>query len=72
MSKPLWVRHDVTIAIHERVLADYGGQSGIHDAGLLESALARPQQIHAYDAPILPLSPRCMLAGSSVTTLYGQ
>ena len=53
MIKPLWVRRDVAIAIHERVLADYGGQSGIRDTGLLESALARPQQIHAYDDPDL-------------------
>ncbi len=53
MSKPLWVRHDVTIAIHERILADYGDQTGIRDSGLLESALARPQHIHAYDDPDL-------------------
>ena len=53
MSEPRWVRHDVAIAIHERVLADYGGQSGIRDSGLLESALARPQHIHAHDNPDL-------------------
>jgi death-on-curing protein len=51
MSKPLWIRHDIAIAIHERLLADYGGQAGIRDFGLLKSALARPQHIHAYDAP---------------------
>ena len=48
MSEIVWVRHDVTIAIHERVLAEHGGQSGIRDLGLLESALARPQQMLAY------------------------
>jgi death-on-curing protein len=53
MSKPLWVRHDIAIAIHERVLADYGGQSGIRDSGLLESALARPQHSYTYDDPDL-------------------
>ncbi len=53
MTKPVWIREDVTIAIHERVLADHGGESGIRDRGLLESALARPQQIHAYDDPDL-------------------
>ncbi len=53
MREPVWVREDLTIAIHERVLADHGGESGIRDRGLLESALARPQQIHAYDDPDL-------------------
>ncbi len=53
MTKPVWIREDVTIAIHERLLADHGGESGIRDRGLLESALARPQQIHAYDDPDL-------------------
>jgi len=46
-----WLRQDVVIAIHERVLADHGGQSGIRDPGLLDSALARPRQIFAYDQP---------------------
>ena len=53
MKEPVWVRQDVIIAVHERVLADHGGESGIRDRGLLESALARPQQIHAYDNPDL-------------------
>jgi len=53
MSEPVWVTQDVVIAIHERLLADHGGPSGIRDPGLLESALARAQQIHAYDDPDL-------------------
>ncbi len=53
MSEPTWVRQDIAIAIHERVLADHGGESGIRDSGLLESALARPKQIHAYGDPDL-------------------
>lgn len=53
MNEPVWVRQDVIIATHERVLADHGGESGIRDPGLLESALARPQQIHAYGDPDL-------------------
>jgi len=38
-------------AIHERQLAEHGGLSGILDNGRLESALSRPQNIAAYDAP---------------------
>jgi death-on-curing protein len=36
------------MAIHEEQLAEHGGSAGVRDRGLLESALARPRQIHAY------------------------
>ena len=49
MKQYIWLRQDVVIAVHERVTADHGGVSGIRDLGLLESALARPKQILAYD-----------------------
>jgi death-on-curing protein len=48
MKEPVWIRQDVVIAVHERLLADHGGPSGLRDPGLLESALARPRQILAY------------------------
>lgn len=63
MSEPVWVRHDVVIAIHERVLADHGGESGIRDPGLLESALARPKQIQAYNDPDLATLAAAYAAG---------
>ncbi len=34
---------DEALAIHERILEAFGGPSGVRDAGLLESALFRPQ-----------------------------
>jgi death on curing protein len=47
-----WVDEETALAIHERQLAEHGGLSGVRDAGLLSSALARPQQLAAYgDAP---------------------
>jgi death-on-curing protein len=36
------------MAIHDRLLAVHGGAPGLRDRGLLQSALARPQQHHAY------------------------
>ena len=36
------------LAIHDRLLALDGGAAGVRDEGLLQSALARPQQLHAY------------------------
>ncbi len=48
MKEPIWIRRDLLVVIHERLLAEHGGAPGIRDHGLLESALARPQQIFAY------------------------
>jgi len=38
------------LAIHDRLLAVHGGAAGLRDRGLLQSALARPRQHHAYAA----------------------
>jgi death-on-curing protein len=35
----------------DRQIAEHGGTSGVRDEGLLESALARPQQLHVYGDP---------------------
>lgn len=48
MEAPAWVREDVVLAIHRRQLAEHGGGEGIRDPGLLDSALARPQNLLAY------------------------
>jgi death-on-curing protein len=47
----VWLEKSLVLAIHERQLAEHGGTSGVRDEGLLESALARPQQLHAYGDP---------------------
>ncbi|OOG55907.1 death-on-curing protein [Rhodanobacter sp. B05] len=46
-----WIEKQLAIAIHERQLAEHGGGSGVRDESLLDSALARPQQLHAYGDP---------------------
>lgn len=45
------MERDLVLAIHDRQLAEHGGSSGLRDNGLLESALARPQQLYAYGEP---------------------
>ena len=44
-----WLRFDTVLAIHSEQIAEHGGGDGVRDRGLLESALARPQNIHAYE-----------------------
>jgi death-on-curing protein len=46
-----WIDHSVVVAIHEAQIAEHGGSAGIRDAGLLQSALARPRNLLAYGAP---------------------
>jgi death-on-curing protein len=50
IGKPL------ALAIHDRQLAEHGGRVGVRDGKLLESALARPQQLHAYGEPVPDLA----------------
>ncbi|MDH5834865.1 type II toxin-antitoxin system death-on-curing family toxin [Luteimonas kalidii] len=47
----VWISKDFALAIHERQLAEHGGGSGVRDEGMLDSALARPRQRHAYGDP---------------------
>lgn len=47
----VWLEKAAVLAIHERQIGEHGGSAGVRDEGLLESALARPQQLHAYGDP---------------------
>ena len=51
MSAWVWIQREVIVAIHEMQLAEHGGLEGVRDAGLLDSALGRPQNLAAYEAP---------------------
>ena len=53
MTEPLWLDKRIALAMHETLIRDYGGLSGVRDEGLLESALARPQNQAAYGDPSL-------------------
>ena len=50
MSEPRWIGVASCLAIHDRLLAIDGGQAGIRDPGLLESALERPRNKFLYEA----------------------
>ena len=53
---PTWIDEQVVLAIHDEQLAEHGGRPGV-DLGLLRSALARPQNLLAYeDSDVIKLS----------------
>lgn len=54
MADPIWVALDVILAIHDEQLAEHGGQPGVRDQGLLESALSRPRHQLEYGEPSIP------------------
>ncbi|MEK6769200.1 MAG: type II toxin-antitoxin system death-on-curing family toxin [Gemmatimonadota bacterium] len=47
-SEPLWLTPAIVMAIHEDLLQQHGGLAGVRDAGLVHSALARPQHRWVY------------------------
>lgn len=50
MSEPNWLSRLVVDAMHLDQIREHGGQSGLRDENLLESALARPLNQFAYES----------------------
>ncbi len=50
-EEPCWLTREAVLAIHAQLLARFGGISGIRDDNMLESALAKPRQLHACGQP---------------------
>lgn len=48
MREPRWLPKPLVLTVHERQIEEHGGAHGVRDEGLLESALARPQNLFAY------------------------
>ena len=46
-----WLESALIHAVHDEQLAEHGGGAGIRDTNMLESALARPQQLANYGEP---------------------
>ncbi len=51
MTAIIWIEESVVLALHEEQLSEHGGAIGLRDLGLLQSALARPQHLVAYEQP---------------------
>lgn len=48
MIEPTWLKRIWVDAIHFRQLQRFGGLYGVRDSGTVDSALARPQNLRAY------------------------
>jgi death-on-curing protein len=63
-SEPRWISKKALLLLHEESLATFGGGSGLRDEGLLDSALARPLNTHAYN-------PQSTLADLAASYAFG-
>jgi len=50
MKDFVWVLDEVVLALHDEQLVAHGGLAGGRDRGVVESALARPRNLAAYEA----------------------
>ena len=60
----IWIEKTLALAIHDRQLAEHGGSPAVRDETLLDSALARPQQLQAHGYPPPDLADLAALAAS--------
>ena len=49
MAERRFLDRAIILAVHEEQLAQHGGGVGLRDEGLLDSALARPENLAAYN-----------------------
>jgi len=60
VSDPIWVSRAALELLHDESLKEHGGAEGLRDSGLLDSALARAQNLFAYEE----VSDPCRLAAT--------
>jgi death-on-curing protein len=63
-SEPRWISKKALLLLHEESLSEFGGARGLQEEGLLESALARLLNTHAYN-------PAATLAEVAASYCYG-
>ena len=49
MKEPRWLTTEGVLALHDLLIREHGGLSGLRSRQLLESALARPKNLFAYE-----------------------
>lgn len=53
MREPRRVLRETVLALHEHLLAEFGGLHGMRDEGMFDSALLRARQQYVYGEPDL-------------------
>ena len=53
MKETYWLTREECLTLHDMMLSQYGGIAGVRDENMLESALAKPQQLFHYGKPTI-------------------
>ena len=53
MKEPNWLTREECLSLHDMMLSQYGGIAGVRDENMLESALAKPQQLFHHGKPTM-------------------
>lgn len=71
-SEPVWLEADLVIEFNEITVAETGEPFFVRDRGLLESALARPQNHWSYGETDLAFLAVALLLGIALNHPFGQ
>ena len=52
MNEPRWVMKAAALALHNEQLVEHGGAEGMRDETLFDSAMAKPQNVFAYEEDV--------------------
>lgn len=66
-----WLSRELVLVIHDMQLVQHGGLDGVKDDKLIESALARPQQLAAYGNPAPDVFDLAAAYGYGLTKNHG-
>jgi death-on-curing protein len=64
VNEPLWLDREDCLGIHEMMLSQHGGLSGVRDEGLLLSAIAKPRNHFACGSESLAVMAASYAAGT--------
>lgn len=71
MEEPIWISIEAVLAIHAELIREHGGSYGVRDQGLIESALARPQQRWSYGGEEIDLAELAAAYGFGLAKNHG-
>jgi death-on-curing protein len=63
VNEPVWLLESAVLIAHEISISVHGGESGIRDYGLLQSALAKPRNLFEYEQTGMPELAAAYMAG---------
>lgn len=71
MDEPRWLGLRTLHAVHRELIAEHGGLHGVRDEGMIESALARPQNRWTYEAGSVDLADLIAAYGFGLARNHG-